>query len=90
VPLQGLLGLLDICYAANAGSAPSASLPYECLPPAKEERRFPTGYHEFVINHTDNNRRAVLAAPRYDVLGERQAGGALPRRRRGVAIVRHS
>ena len=57
---------------------------------AKEEQRFPTGYYEFVINHTDNDRRAVLAAPRYDVPGERQADGALPRRRRGVAIVRHS
>ena len=56
---------------------------------AKEERRFPAGYYEFVINHTDNDRRPVLAAPRFDVLGERQADGALPRRRRGVAIVRH-
>jgi hypothetical protein len=56
---------------------------------AKEERRFPAGHNVFVINHTDNDRRAVLAAPRYDVLGERQADGAPPRRRRGVAIVRH-
>jgi len=43
-----------------------------------------------VINHADNDRKAVLAAPGYDVLGERQADGALPRGRRGVAIVRHS
>jgi hypothetical protein len=56
---------------------------------AKEERRFPVGYYEFVINHTDNDRRAVLAAPRCDVLGKCQADGAPPRRRRGVAIVRH-
>jgi hypothetical protein len=33
------------------------------FPPAKEERRFPTGCYEFVINRTDNDRRAVLAAP---------------------------
>ena len=48
---------------------------------AKEERRFPAGHYEFVINHTDNDRRPVLAAPRFDVLGERRADGALPRRR---------
>jgi hypothetical protein len=29
---------------------------------AKEERRFRAGYYEFVINHTGNDRRAVLAA----------------------------
>jgi hypothetical protein len=57
---------------------------------AKEERRFPTGYYEFVINHTDNDRRAVLAAPGYDVLGQRQADAGLLRGRRGVAIVRYS
>ena len=57
---------------------------------AKEERRFRTGYYEFVISHTDNDRRAVLAAPGYDVLAERQADGGLLRGRRGVAIVRHS
>jgi hypothetical protein len=55
---------------------------------AKEERRLPAGYYEFVINRTDNDRRAVLATPRYDVPRERQADGAPPRRRRGVAIVR--
>ena len=73
---------------------------------AKEERRYRADYYEFVINHTGNDRRAVLAAlpvlgalpaimrravlaaPGYDVLGERQADGALPRGRRGVAIVR--
>jgi hypothetical protein len=57
---------------------------------AKEERRFPTGYYEFVLNHTDNDRRAVLAAPGYDVLGERQADHALPHGGRDVVIVRHS
>jgi hypothetical protein len=35
------------------------------------------------MTRTDNDHGAVLAAPRYDVLGERQADGALPRRRRG-------
>ena len=57
---------------------------------AKEEPRFPTGSYEFVINHADNDGWAVLAAPRYDVPGARQADGALPRGRRGVVIVRHS
>jgi hypothetical protein len=56
----------------------------------REEPRFPTGYHEFVINHTGDDRRAVLAARSYGVPGERQAAVAPPRRRRGVAIVRHS
>jgi hypothetical protein len=69
------------------------------MPPrlATEERRFPTGYYEFVINHTDNDRRGVLAAPGDDVLGDVTILGALPaqacalrRRRRGVAIIRHS
>src|ERR1700722_142723 len=38
---------------------------------------------------TPNDRRAARAAPRCDVLGERQAASALPRRRRGAVIVRH-
>jgi hypothetical protein len=88
-PLPGISELVVIFYAANTGIAPRTGLRYDAPRLAKEERRFPTGYYEFVINHTDNDRRAVLAAPRYDVLGERQADGTLPRRRR-VAIVRHS
>jgi hypothetical protein len=49
------------------------------MPPPGEGRvTLPDRLHEFVINHTDNDRRAVLAAPRYVVLGERQADGALP------------
>lgn len=72
------------------GAIPERACATHAPRPAKEERRFPTGYYEFVINHADNDRAAVLAAPRCDVLGERQAGGALPRRREGAAIVRHS
>jgi beta-galactosidase len=45
--------------------------------------------YEFVINHTDNDRKVMLATPGYDVLGERPADGTLPVGRRGVAIVRH-
>jgi beta-galactosidase len=45
--------------------------------------------YEFVINHTDNDRKVMLAAPGYDVLGERSADGTLSVGRRGVAIVRH-
>lgn len=67
---------------------------HACLPHASrrasEDRRFPPGDDEFVISHTDNDRRAVLAAPRYDGLGARRADDARPRGRRGVAIVRPS
>ena len=67
------------------------SMRHACLPPGEGRAALPpTGCHEFVINHTDNDRRAGLAAPGYGVLGERQADGALPRRRRGAALVRHS
>ena len=47
-----------------------------CLPPGEGSATLPARLHEFVINHADNDRRAVLAAPGYDVLGERQADGA--------------
>jgi hypothetical protein len=56
---------------------------------AKEEPRFPPGYYEFVIDHTDNSRRAVLAAPGYDLPGERQADGVLPPRERTVRDETH-
>jgi beta-galactosidase len=52
-------------------------------------RRSPDHDYEFVINHTDNDRKVLLAAPGYDVLGERPADGTLPLGRRGVAVVRH-
>jgi hypothetical protein len=52
-----------------------------CLPPGEGSPTPPARLHEFVINYTDNDRMAVLAAPGYDVLGERQADGALPRGR---------
>jgi Beta-galactosidase C-terminal domain len=52
-------------------------------------RRSPGRDYEFVINHTDSERKILLAAPGYDVLAERPANGTLPLGRRGVAIVRH-
>jgi beta-galactosidase len=52
-------------------------------------RRSPDRDYEFVINHTDSDRKILLAAPGYDVLGERPADGTLPLGRRGVAVVRH-
>jgi len=52
-------------------------------------RRSPDHDYEFVINHTDNDCKVLLAAPGYDVLGERAADGTLALGRRGVAIVRH-
>jgi beta-galactosidase len=52
-------------------------------------RRSPERDYEFVINHTDNDRKVLLAAPGYDVLAERPANGTLALGRRGVAIVRH-
>jgi len=53
-------------------------------------RRSPDHDYEFVINHTDHDRKVLLAAPGYDVLGERPADGTLSLGRRGVAVVRHS
>jgi beta-galactosidase len=46
--------------------------------------------YEFLINHTDSDRKVLLATPGYDVLGERPADGTLSLGRRGVAIVRHA
>jgi hypothetical protein len=46
---------------------------------AKEERRFRAGYYEFVINHTGNDRRAVLAAlPTLGALPARLCDACLP------------
>ena len=44
--------------------------------------------YEFLINHTDEDRKVQLAAPGYDMLGGREASGTLELGRRGVAIVR--
>jgi hypothetical protein len=52
-------------------------------------RSSPGHDYEFLINHTDNDRKALLAGPGYDVLGQRPADGTLALGRRGVAIVRH-
>ena len=52
-------------------------------------RHSPDRDYEFVINHTDSDRKVLLAAPGYDVLGERPADGTLSLGRRGVAVVRH-
>ena len=94
---MGLLGLLGICYAAIAGSAPSMSLRHACPPPAKEEQRFPTGCHEFVINHTPQRpqgraRRAPLRrARRMSEFWERSHNGRpLPAGAEVWATVRHS
>lgn len=44
--------------------------------------------YEFLINHTDGDRKVMLAGPGYDVLGRRDVDGTLALGRRGVAIVR--
>jgi beta-galactosidase len=51
-------------------------------------RRTPGETFEFVINHTDNDRKVQLATPGYDVLGDRPADGTLALGHQGVAIVR--
>jgi beta-galactosidase len=51
-------------------------------------RRSPGHDYEFLINHTDQERKVLLSAPGYDVLGERPADGTLALGRQGVAIVR--
>jgi beta-galactosidase len=51
-------------------------------------RASPDAEYEFLINHTDGDRKVMLAGPGYDVLGRRQADGTLALGRRDVAIVR--
>ncbi|HEY3904303.1 MAG TPA: beta-galactosidase [Streptosporangiaceae bacterium] len=51
-------------------------------------RATPETEYEFLINHTDGDRKVMLAGPGYDVLGRREADGTLALGRRGVAIVR--
>ena len=65
---RGFCGFLVFATLLTLGALPVWVFATHASRLAKEERRFPAGYYEFVINHTDNDRRAVVAAPRCDVL----------------------
>jgi beta-galactosidase len=52
-------------------------------------RSAPGHDYEFLINHTDSDRKVQLAAPGYDVLSGRAVEQTLVLGRRAVAIVRH-
>jgi beta-galactosidase len=83
---EGLQRVYDMVPALRAGLADVAAGPSDGV--ERVLRRSPDHDYEFLINHTDSERKALLGAPGYDVLGGRPADGALPLGRRGVAIVR--
>jgi beta-galactosidase len=72
--VPALRGLADIAAGQSDG--------VERVVRATDDQTF-----EFVINHTDNDRKVQLATPGYDVLGDRPADGTLALGHRGVAIV---
>jgi beta-galactosidase len=84
---DGLQRVYDLVPALQEGLADSAAGPSDGV--ERVVRRTPEHDYEFVINHTDNDRKVLLAAPGYDVLGDRPADGTLALGRRGVAIIRH-
>jgi beta-galactosidase len=51
-------------------------------------RRSPGRDYEFLVNHSDGERKVQLDAPGYDLLGDRPVDGTLELEQRGVAIVR--
>jgi beta-galactosidase len=84
---DGLQRVYDLVPALRGGPADSASGQSDGV--ERVTRRSAEHDYEFVINHTDNDRKVLLATPGYDVLGDRPADGTLALGRRGVAIVRH-
>jgi beta-galactosidase len=83
----GLQRVYDLVPALQSGLTETDAGPAGDL--ERVVRRSDGHDYEFVINHTDADRKVLLAAPGYDVLGEREADGTLALGRRGVAIVRH-
>jgi beta-galactosidase len=84
---DGLQRIYDLIPALRQGLTDFAGGPSDGV--ERVMRRSPGHDYEFLINHTDDDRKVLLAAPGYDVLGRRPAGGTLALGRRGVAIVRH-
>jgi beta-galactosidase len=84
---DGLQRIYDLVPALREGPADSAAGQSDGV--ERVIRHSPEHDYEFVINHTDNDRKVLLATPGYDVLGDRPADGTLALGRRGVAIIRH-
>jgi beta-galactosidase len=84
---DGLQRVYDLVPALRAGLTDFTAGQYDGV--ERVVRSSPDHDYEFLINHTDNDRKAQLAGPGYDVLGRRPADGTLALGRRGVAIVRH-
>ena len=84
---DGLQRVFDLVPALRPRLTDFAAMPSDGV--ERVVRRAADHDYEFVINHTDTDRKVMLAAPGYDLLGERSADGTLSVGRRGVAIVRH-
>jgi beta-galactosidase len=84
---DGLQQVYDMIPALRAATADFGSGESDGV--ERVVRRSADHDYEFVINHTDNDRKAPLSAPGYDVLAGRPADATLSLGRRGVAIVRH-
>ena len=84
---EGLQQVYDMIPALRAATADFGSGESDGV--ERVVRRSPDHDYEFVINHTDNDRKAPLSAPGYDVLAGRPADATLSLGRRGVAIVRN-
>ena len=84
---DGLQRIFDAVPALRPRLTDFAAMPSDGV--ERVVRRAADHDYEFVINHTDTDRKVMLAAPGYDVLGERSADGTLSVGRQGVAIVRH-
>jgi beta-galactosidase len=85
---DGLQRVYDLVPTLRAGLTDFTAGEYDGV--ERVVRSSPGHDYEFLINHTDNDRKALLAGPGYDVLGQRPAEGTLALERRGVAIVRRA
>jgi beta-galactosidase len=84
---DGLQRIYDLVPALRSGLSDPAAGQADGV--ERVVRRSAGHDYEFVINHTDSDRKVLLAIPGYDVLADRPADGTLALGPRGVAIVRH-
>jgi beta-galactosidase len=84
---DGLQRIYDLIPALRGGLTSSAGAD-EADGVERVIRHLPDRDYEFLVNHSDGERKVHLAAPGYDLIGERLVDGTLALDQQGVAIVR--
>jgi beta-galactosidase len=83
---DGLQRVYDMIPALHPERAGGAEDQADCV--ERVTRRSPGRDYEFLVNHSDRERKVELDAPGHDLLGDRPVDGTLELEQRGVAIVR--